>query len=772
MIPNQTQTLQDVVMLDEPSKEYTEDVEFIKQFDTKISEYITDIFCSLENVSSKISLYGILKKRIFDLYTSNFKKNKNNLIIANKFFKDPTIKNIFELITWIYYTDLKTSIHNLTLLPDISEYDSNKRKKLNILDQFYYDFVDITKLEYLYQNELKYISNSILNTFIDMNQYSFNTFILQNMNFPTDFSGQDIVYTQFMNIANTSKVSDSILIMGDLKRDIISFYDDVYAKIEKYPEDIYDPKDKFRILLKVLAGLYMLVFNITAAKPELSKEINFVLNPKSIINLYCIPGLIDHKDDTFDITKFVVNREIIVKYLGKNARVFLGVCLPGILHALQKTINTERDMIGKKSWVEKILIEILLFMAILDPLFSSRVAYNNKQIRSNFMEGKPYKIDKADINDFDIDKLYRIWTRDTPNGKNEVWNYKESKKEIESLYVSDKVLEEKIGLFLRWRNYHSKNDLKAHLTFFLKEMINDSTKGKLDNNKVSDILDVMIDNISDEVENSLDIGNFMTNFWNTIMNKPRTKKKIIKKVIDAISYFNVFNTSEHYLTEFDPMGKDVETSMGLNMYDVSVFCEKFLQQVEVLKLIEGKHISEKEFSFEDINETINESYDLLLRSKPNQAVSIKSKAGDTFSMISQACILELSLIIAKIFLYDNKVSWENRLSQKDWFWKTKIIIDNLDEEQCKTVIKFIINKYHDGKNQYLSSEVHQAYEFSRRFIIQILKNANLVAPLNEGQKLKPQVQTLILRKYILKWWLLICYQRYYLLGSYDEKYYK
>lgn len=241
----------------------------------------------------------------------------------------------------------------------------------------------------------------------------------------------------------------------------------------------------------------------------------------------------------------------------------------------------------------------------------------------------------------------------------------------------------------------------------------------------------------------------------------KSKKKYKDKLHDLIvKLLNPYGFPKANLKDFkdyDPLkAKNFQESGSLNTFDVFTLTQRIVD-VTLLRTLNKYRIKDDDYRFQylNLNETLNKNFSIPLK----EEIDPKSKLASWLSMNVQSEILEISLILAKIFIYDKFLSWEDRLTEQQWFWDTKIFIDNLTETQSAIVYERILPNI-----PVIDRGPKAVEEYCLNFVKTTIQQANALRP-EKTFRQKITYREFTLKRYILNWILIICYRNYYLIGN-------
>jgi hypothetical protein len=204
----------------------------------------------------------------------------------------------------------------------------------------------------------------------------------------------------------------------------------------------------------------------------------------------------------------------------------------------------------------------------------------------------------------------------------------------------------------------------------------------------------------------------------------------------------------------------------LNVFDIFNVTNRVIQVGESINLMNYRINKEQgddvKLKYLGINETINTNY----RIGKDENIRAKSKLANWLSFLVQSEILEFTLILSKIFIYDKTISWDDRLSTKSWFIKTKIFLDLMPKDQYGPFVDYMF-KIEKPKNRL------DVRRFCKDIIKLLITRFDMPRPPKKLENIYTfKYVDFKFKRYIMDYFFLNCFKKYYNLGDaeYDKTY--
>jgi len=248
--------------------------------------------------------------------------------------------------------------------------------------------------------------------------------------------------------------------------------------------------------------------------------------------------------------------------------------------------------------------------------------------------------------------------------------------------------------------------------------------------------------------------------------KERIHSLIVKK-LNISNKFDVLNFKSFSDFDYAKNFDDFNKSSSLNVFDIFNITNRVIQVGESANLRHFRKYKQGtgddiNLNYFGINRTINQNYEI----GEDQKIRINSKLGNWLSFLVQSEILEFTLILSKIFIYDKTISWEDRLSTKSWFIKTKIFLDLMPKIRYRD---FVGNIYDivKPKNRL------DVKRFCKDIIKKLISNYDMKKPPEKRENIYTfSYLDFKYKRYIMNFFFLTCFKKYYNLGDSKYEFYK
>jgi hypothetical protein len=258
---------------------------------------------------------------------------------------------------------------------------------------------------------------------------------------------------------------------------------------------------------------------------------------------------------------------------------------------------------------------------------------------------------------------------------------------------------------------------------------------------------------------------------NLVFTGNRIEEGTIFRFKTSINYF-LQNYSHYLQTNFDEIFKFIDITRkhdfdlndvgNLNIFDIHTFINKLMEIArrsdfqKHYKSGPGKLPLKRFIRDESYNDIMNKYYVI----KDGVKITGNKKIANFLATLNYLEIPTLSLILAKIFLYEKNVHWNDRLSRKDYFIKTKIILDMMTNEGDYALLS-TLPLFKKPKSM---NEVERFCTEVVRFIIE-----KRCLPINTEEFRMNfydfKYENYKYKKYILNWFFCVTLKGYYDIGN-------
>lgn len=241
--------------------------------------------------------------------------------------------------------------------------------------------------------------------------------------------------------------------------------------------------------------------------------------------------------------------------------------------------------------------------------------------------------------------------------------------------------------------------------------------------------------------------------------------ELFDKVIRPHGYPGVLTFKEFRNFDFKNNSLHFTKSTQLNTYDVFVLTQQMVELINskdmVKKFRENIEIDTK-LTYKSIGHILKNSFKQL----PSFDVNTTDYS-HLLSMVNQTEFLEISLLFAKLNLYDSVVPENQRLLKQEWFWNIKALIDGLSEANAENVLKTMSEELID---EYIPQTTGNIRHKMKEFCLHILTTLAVNETTLQHHQRTGSTMSFKEHRYkstLLKWVMKYCLVYHYYLIDHD-----
>ena len=667
---------------------------------------------------------------------------KSKILQDSNITKDIVIECIIYLvIKYVFpYYRLKERYEELNIFfnqlgkEDFQKYESENGDKVKNLSHMIYKILNIfvydllhANVYYIHYNKIKSIvsaMSSIISNFCDKTDAELKLQLGENYVLAKhDMTNINMIERTILNALRNLKESDTI-------------------------------KDMFTGIY----GLYVIRFFIMKYIPEqIGVRIKFGNIKTSTLIYNQLPM---SKDPKFTFKNLiVVGLQRVQKYFGTYIVDFLDSQFGGLMHTFAQNYAGEDTIVG--TYINKVIVECLMFVAYKDPLFWYRIKKKQYEIKSLpvvELDTKKYLTVKSLFKKFVGEANYTV-----------IDKYVDALEFIRTIAVRKKYTPSLMINYLPHRRFVDSCYMESALPmeiFIAARKAYDIYDTGIPIKEFGDLINKL--NFQNQTQRKPVLEKLHTNYNILLQPTSQTMTKSMKtRALNEIK--TTLSKMMNPIIEIEKFAKQVRSEnvyqeSYLNITDVIKVVERIAEVSDYVKFERYKYKDHKvvNFTYNDLNDTINESFD----PKEFPVLDGKNEVSSWITFMLSVEVIELSIVACKIFYYHQNTK---SIFDDERLWYIKMFIDGLTHSQCVEVKKMV-----ESRKLTKNTEVEK---FLDTFVIDIIKDLHLKHHENlmytkkdytVDEKYGIQYSEYYLKKYIMSYILHNIYAHYYNLGQDDE----